>query len=149
MVRRAALEWYAKKRGIVLTKEDAEKRLETYLADIKGADNIAQVEAYYEKEGISLEASMWADLNLYRQNFIIEDLAAEIQDFYMRGALTDEEILNWDRYWQRFQKKVIKAYRDTEEYDRLMNALRACEQLYPARSAGLEGQEEKIAATVF
>lgn len=58
MVRRAALEWYAKKRGIVLTKEDAEKRLETYLADIKGADNIAQVEAYYEKEGISLEASM-------------------------------------------------------------------------------------------
>ena len=149
MVRRAALEWYAKKRGIVLTKEDAEKRLETYLADIKGADNIAQVEAYYEKEGISLEASMWADLNLCRQNFIIEDLAGEIQDFYMRGALTDEEILNWDRYWQRFQKKVIKSYRDTEEYDRLMNALRACEQLYPARSAGLEGQEEKIAATVF
>ena len=92
---------------------------------------------------------MRADLNLYRQNFIIEDLAAEIQDFYMRGALTDEEILNWDRYWQRFQKKVIKAYRDAEEYDRLMNALRACEQLYPARSAGLEGQEEKIAATVF
>ncbi|MCQ4638190.1 hypothetical protein NE619_15755 [Anaerovorax odorimutans] len=141
----AALLWYGTEHGKALTNEEINKRLENQIADMKSADNYKEMEQAYEKAGITVEDSMWAEPILYEQSFAIDELYRDLYDPYIQGELTDEESLDWEKYWRKFQEDVTADYRKTGEYEKLEKVLRACGKLYPDEAEDMD--KEAAAAT--
>lgn len=145
-ISKAALAWYATEQGFFITKEEAEERLEKRLTEIQNTEVYTEIESKYEEEGITLSESMEADFRMYRQNFMIEDLAADRYERYTEGELTQEES-DWEKYWQEFKKRVVRKYEKTEHCRAQKNALLACEKLYPAEDKDISENDQRIKHT--
>lgn len=144
---KAALAWYAAEQGFFITKEEAEERLSKRLAEIQNTEAYTEIERKYEAEGITLGESMGADISIYWQNFMIEDLAADRHERYRRGELTQGEELDWEKYWEEFKKRVVRKYEKTEHYKAQKKALIACEALYPAEDKEISENDQRVKLT--
>ena len=131
IMERQALCWYAGEQGIELTDSEIKERMKEKLAELKEAENYEKLEALYQQEGISLEDSIRADEHLYRQTCVIDELYFKTQEQYNRGELTDEEVLDWEKYWKGLVQDITKRYQRTEYDATAGKRLRTCEKLIP------------------
>lgn len=135
---REAQYWYAIEHGIKLSDKEAKEKLEERIKEIKLASGYAETDEDYKSAGTTLEAVMRADCGIYKKRDTIDAFYLKTMGQYKRGDLTDEEVLDWDKYWNKFTQKVIADYQKTDACRQLERVMQNSAKLVPAGMKDIE-----------
>lgn len=102
VVEKAACAWQAENLAIVVTDKEVETYMDNLISEGKKADNFEEVEAAYQKIGLTFEKSIRMQKELYRSVCIL-------------GKLSERH----PKDWETFKADLIKQYKETSEYEAL------------------------------
>ena len=106
IVEKAACAWQAKNLAIVVTDEEVEAYMDDLISEAKKSEDFDEVEAAYQKIGLTFEKSIRMQKELYRSVCIL-------------GKLNERH----SKDWETFKADLIKQYKETAEYEDLQTRL--------------------------
>lgn len=102
-----AVQWYASENGVSVSEQAVRDYMEKCFAEIKKTKNYVTLNRNLQKQGFSFEEYYFQFPEMYRWQYIVQGPLQEGG----READTD---------------RIVRAYKETEEYDRLLQLLICC-----------------------
>lgn len=131
ILQREANYWYAKKCGLLLSKDELEKQYKQFLDDIKGAEEYNEIQKYYKENGRTIEKDILENQKYYETQFVINKLYLHYREKFDNGemVLNGKKYTEWDSYWNAVQNNALNEFKKRKDYTDLKNGLDASEKI--------------------
>lgn len=130
MVEQEALVWYASSHDLRITDEEARQRMEQALAEVKNADNYAELVEACKAAGTTIEATILENEDFYKKIYMRTNLCDTKHETFMEDqSISEKGSEEWEIHWNAFVKETIAAYKETEEFSILAKKITNSKEL--------------------